>query len=150
MAARKLVVWSNQHPETGFAILTDGSMAGFGSNGYFLGASQAKPVVDQLIATGQVHRAILGVLTQEVGKEDPIRHQRSMLGTSPAIRILRVREDSAAARGGIQPEDLILKIGDDAVGDPPTFAAVIASKSGETILHVLRGDKMIEITVKLE
>jgi hypothetical protein len=146
----KLVVWNNQHPETGFAILPDGSMSGFGSNGYFLGASQAKPVVDQLIATGEVHRALLGVLTQEVGKEDPIRHQHPSLGNSPAIRIVQVREDSAASRGGIQPEDLILKIGDEPVGDAPTFAAVIASKSGQTVLHVLRGDKMIELTVNLE
>jgi hypothetical protein len=146
----KLVVWSNQHPEPGFAILTDGSMAGFGFNGYFLGASQAKPVVDQLIATGQVHRALLGVLTREVGKEDPLRRQRRQLGTSPAIRILRVQNDSAASRGGLLPDDLILKIGDEPVGDAPTFAAVIASKSGETVLHVLRGEQMIERTVNLQ
>jgi hypothetical protein len=36
----KLIVWSNQRPEPGFAILTDGSMAGFRfRQDHFLGAS---------------------------------------------------------------------------------------------------------------
>jgi hypothetical protein len=146
----KLVVWNNQRPEQGFAILTDGAMAGFGFDGYFLGASQAKPVVDQLISTGEVHRAILGVLTQEVGKEDPLRHQRPQLGSSPAIRIIKVQTGSAADQGGIQVDDLILKIGDEVVGDAPTFAAVIASKRGDTILHILRGTQLMDLTVNLQ
>ena len=45
--AGKMVVWTNQHPEPGFAILTDGSVAGFGFDGHFLSAAAAKPIVDQ-------------------------------------------------------------------------------------------------------
>jgi hypothetical protein len=146
----KLVVWNSQHPEPGFAILPDGSVAGFGFGGHFLGASTAKPIVDQLIATGEVHRAVLGVLTVEVSKEDPLRRQRTELGTSPAIRILKVQQDSAAARGGVQPDDLVLTIGGDIVGDTPTFAAVIATRRGETVLRVLRGSKVVELTVNLQ
>ena len=146
----KLVVWTHQHPEPGFSVLADGSVAGFGFGGHFLGASTAKPIVDQLIATGEVHRALLGVVTQEVGNDDPIRRLQPELGSSPAIRIIAVQDGSPAARGGIAGGDLILTIGDEAVGDPPTFAAVIATRRGETSLRVLRGSKVIELTVNLQ
>jgi S1-C subfamily serine protease len=145
----KLVVWTNQRPDPGFAILTDGSVAGFGFDGHFLGAATAKPIVDQLIATGEVNRARLGVLTQEVGRDDPIRRQHPELGTSPAIRILQVEEGSAAAAGGVLKDDLVLSIGDETVGDAPTFAAVIAIRRGDTILRVLRGSRVVDLTVNL-
>jgi hypothetical protein len=146
----RMVVWNNQHFETGFAILPDGAVAGFGFDHGFLGAATAKPIVDQLIATGEVHRAILGVVTQEVDRDDGLRRQRPELGTSPAIRIVAVQKGSAAEHGGIQPEDLILAIGDQTVGDAPTFAAVIATRTGNTVLKVLRGNKTLELTVNLQ
>ncbi len=146
----KMVVWNNLHYETGFAILPDGAVAGFGFDHGFLGAATAKPVVDQLISTGHVHRAILGVVTQDVDRDDGLRRQRPELGTGPAIRIIAVQKGSAADRGGIQAEDLILAIGDQAVGDAATFAAVIATRSGDTTLKVLRGEKTIELTVNLQ
>ena len=146
----RMVVWNNQHFETGFAILPDGAVAGFGFEHGFLGAATAKPIVDQLIATGEVHRAILGVVTQEVDRDDGLRRQRPELGTNPAIRIVAVQKGSAAERGGIQADDLILAIGDQAVGDAPTFAAVIATRTGDTALKVLRGNKILELTVNLQ
>jgi S1-C subfamily serine protease len=124
-------------------------VAGFGFENTFLGASTAKPVVDQLISTGEVHRAILGVVDQEVTKEDPVRRLHRELGTLPAIRILIVQDGSAAARGGIEPDDLILKIDNEPVGDPSTFAAVIAAKHGNSVLHVLRGEKELDLTVSM-
>ncbi len=146
----KLVVWNSQHPEAGFAVLPDGAVAGFGFNNHFLGASTAKPIVDQLVATGEVHRAVLGVMTQEVDRDDALRRERVELGSSPAIRITAVEEGSAAARGGVQPDDLVLAIGDQIVGDAPTFAAVIATRRGETVLKVLRGKTTIDLTVNLQ
>ena len=94
--AAKLVVWNNQHPEPGFAILTDGSVAGFGFDNHFLGASTAKPIVDQLIASGEVHRAALGVWAQEVGKDEI---QRVMIGgpwpLAPSQHDLKLSADHA-------------------------------------------------------
>jgi hypothetical protein len=146
----RMAVWNNQHYETGFAILPDGAVAGFGFEHGFLAAATAKPIVDQLIATGEVRRAILGVVTQEVDRDDGLRRQRPQLGSSPAIRIVAVQKGSAAERGGIQADDLILAIGDQAVGDAPTFAAVIATRTGDTTLKVLRGNKTLELTVNLQ
>jgi S1-C subfamily serine protease len=146
----RLLVWNGQHPEAGFAVLPDGAVAGFGFNQHFLAAATAKPIVDQLIATGEVHRAILGVLMKAVDRDDALRHQRQALGTSPAIRITAVQEGSAAAQGGLQIDDLILSIDDQPVGDAPTFAAVIATHRGQTTLKVLRGEKAMDVVVNLQ
>jgi S1-C subfamily serine protease len=146
----KLVVWNNQHPEPGFAIVPDGSLGGFGFDKYFLGASTAKPIVDQLIATGAVHRAQLGVWVQEVGRDDALRRQNSVLGLAPAIRVISVLDNSAAARGGVKVNDLVLAVAGQPVGDAPTFAAVIATGSGDTTLKILRGTQMLQLTVNLQ
>jgi S1-C subfamily serine protease len=146
----RLVVWNNQHPEPGLAVLTDGSVSGFGFDGHFLGASTAKPIVDQLISFGEVRRAELGVLTMEVDKDDPLRRARPELGTRPAIRIVAVMKGSAAESAGIRADDLVLSIGGEAVGDAPTFAAVIATRRGQTILRVLRSSQTIDLTVNLQ
>jgi S1-C subfamily serine protease len=148
--AARMVVWNNQHPEPGFGILPDGSLGGFGFDKYFLGASTAKPIVDQLIATGTVHRAILGVMMREVSRDDSFRRDHPALGQAPAIRIMSVLDGSAAARGGVQVDDLILSVDDQLVGDAPTFGAVIATRTGDTILKVLRGSQTIQLTVHLE
>jgi hypothetical protein len=146
----RLVIWNNLHPEPGFAILPDASIAGFGFDRHFLGASTAKPIVDQLIQYGQVHRAKLGVMAMEVDRDDALRRQRPELGNSPAIHITAVQKGSPAETAGMRPDDFVLSIGDQPVGDAPTFAAVIATRSGNTSLKILRGDKTIELTVNLQ
>jgi S1-C subfamily serine protease len=63
---------------------------------------------------------------------------------------MSVLDGSAAARGGVQVDDLILSVDDQLVGDAPTFGAVIATRTGDTILKVLRGSQTIQLTVHLE
>lgn len=146
----RLVVWTNLHPEPGLIVMSDGSVAGFGFNGQFLGASASKPIVDQIIATGQVHRAILGVKVREVRKDDALRQHMPALGNRSAIRVEEVDKNSAAARGGLRVGDLILAVAGQPVGDAPTFAAVIATRDGQTALQVLRGSSQLELTVDLQ
>ncbi len=146
----RLVVWTNAHPEQGLVLMADGSVGGFGFEGGFLGAAECKPIVDQIIATGEVHRAVLGVMVREVHKDDVLRQSLPALGSRPAIRVLRVDANSAAQRGGLRAGDLILAIADQPVGDAPTFAAVIATRRGKTDLQVLRGDAVQTFNVDLQ
>jgi PDZ domain len=145
----RLVVWTNLHPEPGLIVDPDGSIAGFGINGQFLGAASCKPIVDQIIATGEVHRAVLGVKVREIRKDDVLRQQTPALGVRPAIRVEEIDANSAAANGGLQVGDLILAVAGEPVGDGPTFAAVIATRSGKTKLQVLRGSESLNLTVEL-
>ena len=57
---------------------------------------------------------------------------------------------SAAARGGVKVNDLVLAVAGQPVGDAPTFAAVIATGSGDTTLKILRGTQMLQLTVNLQ
>lgn len=146
----RLVVWTNLHPEPGLVVLSDGSVAGFSYNGTFLGAAACKPIVDQIITTGEVRRAVLGVKVREMVKDDPARAQLTPLGAKPALRVEEVENGSTAQRGGLRVGDLILAIAGEAVGDAPTFAAVIATRRGRTELQVLRASETVSLWVDLQ
>jgi S1-C subfamily serine protease len=106
-------------------------------------------VVEQLIATGKVKRAVLGVTVREVQRGDPARDPSAALGNQPALRVEEVRPDSAAARAELHCDDLILAVDGEPVGDPAGFAAAIANRSGKTPLRVLRAGKRLDLTVEL-
>ena len=146
----RLVVWNNLHVENGLIVMPDGAIAGFGFDGQFLGAAACKPLVDQIVATGEVHRAVLGVRVQEVTRDAGVRQQLPELGNRPAIAVLQVDPGSAADHGGLREGDLILTIDAEPVGDGPTFAAVIAARRGTTPLSVLRHGQVIELSVELK
>lgn len=146
----RLVVWNNMHAENGLIVMPDESIAGFAFDGKFLCAAACKPLVDQVVATGAVHRAVLGVRVIEVGRDDVLRRQVANLGNRPAIAVLQVQPGSAAERGGLLPGDMILSVDKQPVGDGPTFAAVIAVRRGPTPLTVLRKGHLVQLTVELQ
>jgi S1-C subfamily serine protease len=150
LGSARLVVWTNDRPEPGVIVLPDGSVAGFGLNGRFLAANDAKPILDQIIATGSVRRAVLGVGVQEVGKDAPIRQQIPALGEKAAFFVQAVDPNSAAQRGGMQVGDLITAIAGQPVGDAPTFAAVIAMRSGKTTFTVIRNGESLDLSIDLQ
>jgi S1-C subfamily serine protease len=146
----RLVVWTSQHPEPGLVVTPEGAVAGFGFNGHLLTVAACRPIVNQIIATGEVHRAVLGVAISEVRKEDALRQSNSALGDKPALRVLALERDSAADRGGLHTGDLILSIAGEPVGERETFAAIIASRSGKTDLRILRDSEVKILTVDLK
>jgi S1-C subfamily serine protease len=135
-----LSVWNNLRPEAGVIALPDGAVAGFGFNGQFLTAAACRPIVDQLISSGKVRRALLGVAVTRVPG----------IAGDPALRIQTVDPDSAAQRGGLRAGDLILSLAGEPVGDGPTFAAVIATSQGPTNFKVMRGTQTIDIDIDLQ
>jgi hypothetical protein len=147
----RLVIWTTNHPEPGLIVLPDGSISCFcNPDGRFMAIATAKPVADQLIATGKVHRAPLGVAVREVSKDDPVRAQVQILGQTSALRVLSVKANSAADAGGLKPDDLILTVDGEPVADAPTFAAVIAAKNGTVPLTVLRDSVTVPLTVEMK
>jgi S1-C subfamily serine protease len=146
----RLVVWTSQHPEPGLIVTADGSVAGFGFGDRLLTAAACMPIVQQIIATGQVHRAVLGVWVREVPKDDVLRQSSPALGTKPAIYVENVEANSAAQAGGLRPGDLILAVGGEPVGETETFAAVTATGSGKTELQVLRDSAALTLSVDLQ
>jgi S1-C subfamily serine protease len=146
----RLVIWTGQHPEPGLIVKPDGSIAGFGFNNGLLTAAACMPIAQQIIATGQVHRAVLGVWVREVPKDDALRQSTPALGTKPAIYIENVEANSAAQAGGLRTGDMILAVGGEQVGETETFAAVTATRSGKTDLQVLRDSAVLTLSVDLQ
>jgi hypothetical protein len=149
----RLGVWTGGgggQDENAILVNREGQVAGIVRNGRALYPMTFKPVVDQLLATGAVRRATLGVQIMAVRPDDPQRAQLPALGSRSAARVVDVLADSAAARGGLQKGDLILSLAGEAIEDIPTFAAAIANKTGPTELVVLRGGERHTIVVELQ
>ncbi len=136
----RLGIWNGGAQDRGIVVTMDGGVAGFARYGQFLCCAFAQPLVDQLVQTGRVRRAILGVMIEETETPDGQR----------AMRIEKVIPKSPADDGGLQTNDFILSMGGAPVGDMPSFAAAIAARDGETELEVLRGERTFKVSVTLK
>lgn len=146
----KLMVWTGgQRDLAGVVVSADGAVSGFARYGQFLCAGTCKPVVEQLVTTGKVRRAVLGVMVREVPRSDAAREQFAAVGNQPALRVEEVRPGSAAERGGLKVDDLIVDVAGESVGDPASFAAVIANRTGKTTMRIVRLGKVVEVGVEL-
>ena len=146
----RLILWDTGRFDPGLAVMSDGSVAGFCFNNQFLAASVCRPIVDQLIATGAVHRASLGVWVREVRRDDPLRQQIAPLGNRHGVFVDQVVPGSPAQRDGILAGDVILSAGGEPVEDRATLAEIMATHSGATDLQILRGSESMTITVNLQ
>ncbi len=144
-----LSVWNSLHPDPGLIVLPDSSIAGFSANGQFLAAAKVGRIVDQIIANGHVRRAKLGVLVHTIRKDDPIWQEAPQLAARSAVLIEQVDPDTAAQHGGLRAGDLILAVDGKDVGDGPTLGALIADRSGQTNIQVLRGSDVLTLSVEL-
>lgn len=146
----RLVFWSGLRQETGLVFLPDGAFAGFGFDAqHFFAANQAKAIVDQLIARGEVVRPKLGVKIDEVPADDLVRQRVAALGTRAAVRVRAVAVGSPADAVGVKPDDLILSIDGRPVGDRRTLGAVMAGCNGQTPIRILRGATTVDVVVTL-
>jgi len=146
-----LNVWTGGRDASGVVVTAaDGRVAGVVRSGQMLAGGAVRPVVDQLIKTGTVRRAKLGVKIWDVSPDDPIREHVPALGARPAVRVVEVLPNTPAAAAGLEPNDLILSLAGDPVTDIPSFAAAISDQKGPTELKVIRDGQERTVTVELK
>ena len=75
--------------------------------GFAIPVNMARAIMDQLIATGAVHRGLLGVKIQDVTPD--IAATLELPSNSGAL-VYEINPDSAAEKAGIQIEDVIVSI----------------------------------------
>lgn len=121
----------------------------YSRTGGFQGVSFAIPinvalkVKDQILATGKVAHAKLGVTIQEL---DQALAETFKLARPEGALIANVEPDSSAAKAGIETGDIILKYNSQAIlssGDLPSLVSM--GKPGEKVkLEVWRAGKRLE------
>jgi S1-C subfamily serine protease len=82
------------------------------SVGFAIPINQARRIADQLIQTGQVQHAFLGVRMRTV---TPELLSQENLEVEQGAFIMEVLRDTPAERAGLQPGDVIIGVGDRAI-----------------------------------
>jgi len=106
-----------------------------------------KEVLDQLVATGKVTRAYLGLWHQEVSAS-----MAEKFGVAPgAAVVVEVVSDTPAEAAGIQVGDVITKIDGEVVTHDNLNRVISAKPVGGTVdLEIVRDKETIHVTVTLE
>ncbi|WP_415909321.1 DegQ family serine endoprotease [Oleiharenicola sp. Vm1] len=143
---------------SGGALLdTDGRLIGIntaiisrtgGSNGvgFAIPVNLARSVMEQLVGSGRVDRAFLGVSTQPLS--DDLGNQ---FGVDHGALVAEVTPGSAADQAGLKSGDVITAVNDTRINDPRALALAIGrlSPGTEVTLHYYRDGKAADLKIKL-
>lgn len=114
--------------------------------GFAVPASTASHVMQGLIREGSVARGWIGVeprdLTPEIAASLRLPIQQGSLVTG-------VLQNGPAAKGGMQPGDVVIKVADKAIANTPQLLNAIAAIKPQTSATVVvqRGDRTVDLQV---
>jgi len=130
-------------------ILSGGAGGGNIGIAFSIPSNMAKSVMDQLLKDGRVRRGMLGVNIQNV--TDELAKSLELEQRSGVI-VSNVRQGSAADKGGVKRNDLILAINGEKIEDSNVLRNKVAGTApGTTIkLTVLRDGKEVVLDVTLD
>jgi serine protease Do len=116
--------------------------------GFSIAIDTAKPIADQLVASGRIAHPFLGI--QYVPINPAIARQLGVQ-VKDGVVVGQVQPGSPAAAGGVQPRDVITQIDGQALqGDSSLAESVNAHKPGDTItLTILCGNQQLNLRVTL-
>ncbi|CAN5352196.1 DegQ family serine endoprotease [soil metagenome] len=124
---------------------------GYQGYGFAIPVSIVRQVTNELIETGEVRRAVLGVSIQPI---DPRLQQAIGLPTLDGVLIAdydgNMRENPAR-KAGLQPGDVVLAVNDEAVSSPSSLQQAIAfhEPGDEVELTIWRDGEEREVEVEL-
>jgi serine protease DegQ len=114
----------------GINTLLIGKAAGADGIGFAIPVDTAKNVLDQIIATGHVVRGWIGADYAFV----PVPANSGLPAAARGVQVTSVYPGGPAALAGIQPRDILLRIGDHDILDPADLRRHEASlKPGTTV-----------------
>ena len=116
--------------------------------GFAIPAATARVVMEGLIKEGRVIRGWIGVEPRDLTPDmaDTLR-----LPVKSGVLITGVLQDGPASSGGIQPGDVVTRIGDTTVANTAELLNAVASlpPGSNAAIAVQRGDKVVAVTVKV-
>lgn len=115
--------------------------------GFAVPVNTARDVADQLLTTGVITRAYLGVATEDVA----LLARQFRMPTDEGIVVLEVGANTPAARAGLAPRDIITRIDDTQIRSTGDFRRFIrASRPGTTVrVSGMRADRPFSVQVRL-
>jgi len=115
--------------------------------GFAIPINMAKDIAEQVLTTGQVRRAFLGVVFADIVPE---MAERLGYPTEGAV-VVQVQPGSPAARGGLQENDIITRVNDTPITTMGELRAVLRGREpGETVrLTINRNRQPRTLTVRL-
>jgi serine protease Do len=122
---------------------------GYQGIGFAIPINTARWVTDQLIKTGKVKRAYLGVGIQEVTNE---LAEKFNLRRSTGVLVTEVMPDTPAANAGVRDGDLIVRFAGKEVEGPRELQELVERSPLDTTqpLEVLREGERLKLEVKLQ
>lgn len=114
--------------------------------GFAIPINLAKRVVDDLVASGRVQRAYIGILPQEI---TPDLVEAFNLTEVAGVIIAKVEKDSPAEKAGMQAGDVILEVAGEKISNVARFRiAVATAKIGAKLpMKLLRAGKEKQINI---
>jgi S1-C subfamily serine protease len=118
------------------------------SRGIAIPVNKVKTVADQLMSGRKIKRAYLGIVSQTI-PIPPETANQTHINQEAAVMVFSVESGSPAKRAGLAMGDVIVKFNDKPVASfydlPQLLTENVAGK--KTTLTVLRGEKLLEISV---
>ncbi|HEY2526775.1 MAG TPA: trypsin-like peptidase domain-containing protein [Xanthobacteraceae bacterium] len=115
---------------------------------FAVAANTASFVLGELVRHGRVRRAFIGIAAQQIAIPQ-LRRRAAGLAQEHAVLVANVEPDSAAARAGLRPGDIL--IGLDSVtisGADDLVRALTGEKIGNSVaLDVLRGTERVTLAL---
>jgi serine protease Do len=125
------------------AILGPGGNIGIG---FAVPSSMARPIADELVATGKVRRPYLGIRMQEM----PAKMAKAMGAPEKGALVQAVEQGAPADKAGVKRGDVILSVDGKRVdGSRDVQRQVLTHRVGDTVgLAVWRDGKTVDLKVR--
>lgn len=119
---------------------------GFNGVGFAIPINQVRTIAEQLVKTGRVDRAFLGVQTQSLDAEIS-----AMFKVNQGALIVDVQADTPAEKAGLKSGDIITKIDTTTIRDPRHLQLTVTrlTPGTEAKVDYLRDGKPASVKVKL-
>jgi S1-C subfamily serine protease len=101
-------------------------------------------IVSELIGNGRVRRAYIGI----AGGSRPLPPRLTAeLGRDRGIEVVEVVADSPAADAGLRPEDTIVEVDGEAIGDVGDLQRLMTGEriGRELVLRIVRGGRLTQV-----
>ncbi len=122
--------------------------------GFAIPISLAKDISTQLVQQGRVARAFVGVKMLTLSPEmlQALQQRGVSLSAKTGVLIQEVLPNSPAQKAGLQPGDVVVKVGDSPVKDGAQVqAAIEKTKPGQTLAFTVdRQGKLTPVSVRTE